>query len=144
MKRRFCPLFENCFQKRGNIAVRATSACSRCRPIPCIIQGCARTLKKPKNRLICPEVIQKDLPYLDMSYLESSENSSWDTEALFRRPCYIGPRVSGFEIDKFEKGTNVLWRLVDASYQLMSNSGKLYQCEVGLIMWASRLTRLWN
>ncbi|PKI70109.1 hypothetical protein CRG98_009572 [Punica granatum] len=49
--------------EKRNIAVQATSACSRCRPIPWIIQDCARTSKKPKNQTIYPEVIWKDLLY---------------------------------------------------------------------------------
>ncbi|PKI75964.1 hypothetical protein CRG98_003622 [Punica granatum] len=47
-------------KKRENIAVRATSACSRCRPIPWIVQGYARTSKKPKNRSVCPECPSTD------------------------------------------------------------------------------------
>ncbi|PKI61624.1 hypothetical protein CRG98_017999 [Punica granatum] len=44
-------------KKKGNNAMWATLACSRCRPILLIIHGYARTPKKPKNRSICSEVI---------------------------------------------------------------------------------------
>ncbi|PKI40162.1 hypothetical protein CRG98_039445 [Punica granatum] len=48
---------DNKQQKKGNIAVRATSAYSRCQPIPWIVQSYAKTPKKQKNWSVCPEVI---------------------------------------------------------------------------------------
>ncbi|PKI47146.1 hypothetical protein CRG98_032460 [Punica granatum] len=61
--------------------MRATSACSRCQPIPWVPWDYVRTPREPRVRSICPEVVGRELSYPDSSRLKSGQ-SNWAGRGL--------------------------------------------------------------